>query len=58
MEVYSDKNGWPCVSGNRIEKCLCVGPENCKDKECPLVKERNQDASIIKADRRVDNDRR
>lgn len=37
--MYSDIHGWPCTSDNKIKACLCVGPENCDDKDCPLVAE-------------------
>ena len=37
MKVYSDENGWPCTESFR--QCFCVGPENCSNKNCELVKD-------------------
>ena len=32
------KRGWEYKLKDKMKSCFCIGPENCKDKSCPLVK--------------------
>jgi hypothetical protein len=46
-------NAYTCDEHNNAKQCYCIGPENCKDTDCGIVKAWRREMDAVAKERKL-----